>query len=1035
MHGTTHGMQRTGTGTNSSVSDSIADSQKTDFSVVNFNCFGFKSSFSSILNIMKNNDCMFICETWVKPNELGYLSKTLHDEGYWCHLKSSIDPEETLTGRPYGGVGFICRRKSGLTYIVLPCENERIMAMQLVTDGKVCLTIIGAYLPYHDGSSRQTELYCETLEDIQCIIDTNDPSPVLLLGDMNCAMPIGNKLNKLWYKSHPFTKHSYLLYNFMCHNDLYSCNFDFDQDVDYTFYKNDVSSYIDHVFFSKFASENVSNCKILCMPDNVSDHLPIRTDIVLNVNVPSDCSIPKTMGVAYPRIDWSDTRQRQSFSKHAAEAAKMLPNIDIDNIQNQKSARTQIDNLCDSLKDVIHGSAQKVIDDKHGSYKGKHQKRHWWNGDCLFYRDKQRFWFSLWKAAGRPRTGQVFTCYKLSKKSFRKACKIAMNGSIGYTYRQLDYLKGHRNLNKFWNMVRRSKCTSGSTVNDISMDSLHSYYAEKFRYDNNNASETVRKADLKVQHQYRNVKHHVERDFVMSESMLLTYMKRLRMGCASGVDGISAEHLKWAENTKIITTICQIITLCVRFGIVGKSFTEGLLIPLLKKPHIDPSMAKNYRPIVISTTFSKLLEIHILQMCGEHEFHDLQFGFISNRNTAMAAALTSDVIDHCVSNGSAVYVCALDAEGAFDGIPHSIMFSKAIGIVPILYWRILIYWYSRLTVKVKWGRNISHPIQIEKGTRQGGLSSPFIFNILYQDMVKSLADMNCGIRIGTATYNVCCYADDVLLSSLTMSGLQRLIDFANSYIVQHGLSFNPNKTTCVTFGKTSLQRQEWYLGNIKLTEAEQVKHLGVILCNNNKSHIEDRIQSARRAFYSLQGAGLCVGGCSPGTISHVFSVAVRPVLTYGIESTYQDKSVFKQIDSFQGKLVKSALGLKKSCKTTPLLQAIGIDNISVTAEVNRLSLFKSMVLSTSRCGVFYQHMLSNVVNGKLSSHKNTISSVLQTCRKHNISIIQYLCDESYQLKCKNVIRYRPECGVADSVKYTLNTNFNITTVNDLLRSY
>jgi len=345
----------------------------------------------------------------------------------------------------------------------------------------------------------------------------------------------------------------------------------------------------------------------------------------------------------------------------------------------------------------------------------------------------------------------------------------------------------------------------------------------------------------------------------------------------------------------------------------------------------------------------------------------------------MAAAMTSDVIDFCVSNGSAVYVCALDAEGAFDGIPHSIMFSKAIGVIPMLYWRILIYWYSRLTVTIKWGNNMSHPIDIKKGTRQGGLSSPFIFNLLYQDMVKGLADMTCGIRIGDATYNICCYADDVLLSSLTISGLQRLIDAANTYIVQHGLSFNPKKTTCVTFGNSILHQRDWYLENTKLTESQEVKHLGVTLCNDNKSHTESRIQSARRAFYSLQGAGLCVGGCSPCTITHIFSVAVRPVLLYGLECLYQDKTAINSIESVQGKFLKSAFGLKKSCKTKPLLQAVGIDRISVSIEVNKLSLFKSMLLSTSRCSVFYQHLLVSALSGQLSSSKNFVTCVIQIC--------------------------------------------------------
>ena len=53
----------------------------------------------------------------------------------------------------------------------------------------------------------------------------------------------------------------------------------------------------------------------------------------------------------------------------------------------------------------------------------------------------------------------------------------------------------------------------------------------------------------------------------------------------------------------------------------------------------------------------------------------------------MAAALTYDIIDYRMNNKSPVYVCALDAEAAFDGIPHVIMFSKAIDVVTELCWR------------------------------------------------------------------------------------------------------------------------------------------------------------------------------------------------------------------------------------------------------------------------------------------------------------------------------------------------------------
>ena len=170
-------------------------------------------------------------------------------------------------------------------------------------------------------------------------------------------------------------------------------------------------------------------------------------------------------------------------------------------------------------------------------------------------------------------------------------------------------------------------------MSDISLKTLYDYYDDKFEYNKSGAADTVRLAEARVDREYTKVKSHVNTSFVMTKAMLLTYIKKLRPGCAAGIDGIFAEHLVWSKDTSVMLTLCNLLTLCVRFGLVGETFTKGLLIPILKKPNIDPTVAKHYRPIVISTTFSKILEIHLLSMCGEHEFHDLQFGFIGSRGT------------------------------------------------------------------------------------------------------------------------------------------------------------------------------------------------------------------------------------------------------------------------------------------------------------------------------------------------------------------------------------------------------------------
>ena len=81
------------------------------------------------------------------------------------------------------------------------------------------------------------------------------------------------------------------------------------------------------------------------------------------------------------------------------------------------------------------------------------------------------------------------------------------------------------------------------------------------------------------------------------------------------------------------------LSLCLKYDIVPISFTKGVLVPLLKKTTMDPSVPNNYRPVTVSSTLSKLLEVYVLEVCGHHDFNDLQFGFISGRGTNMAVSM------------------------------------------------------------------------------------------------------------------------------------------------------------------------------------------------------------------------------------------------------------------------------------------------------------------------------------------------------------------------------------------------------------
>ena len=146
--------------------------------------------------------------------------------------------------------------------------------------------------------------------------------------------------------------------------------------------------------------------------------------------------------------------------------------------------------------------------------------------------------------------------------------------------------------------------------------------------------------------------------------------------------------------------------------VVPDNFTNGTLVPIPKKPGCDTSIPKNRRPIVISSTLSDLLEMYVPEESNSHEYHEFQFGFIPGRGTEIANALFNDVTTYCNARGSAVYTCSLDAKGAFDAIPHSILFYKAAASLPKHCWHVMLSWYSRLTLLIKCCGKLSRKISV-----------------------------------------------------------------------------------------------------------------------------------------------------------------------------------------------------------------------------------------------------------------------------------------------------------------------------------
>ena len=84
-------------------------------------------------------------------------------------------------------------------------------------------------------------------------------------------------------------------------------------------------------------------------------------------------------------------------------------------------------------------------------------------------------------------------------------------------------------------------------------------------------------------------------------------------------------------------------------------------------------MAKDYRPITLSSIHTKLVELFLIPSV---EVCDTQYGFREGRGTSMACCLLNDVTSYCKSRGSPLFIASLDAEKCFDTVCHVSLFVK-----------------------------------------------------------------------------------------------------------------------------------------------------------------------------------------------------------------------------------------------------------------------------------------------------------------------------------------------------------------------
>ena len=343
-------------------------------------------------------------------------------------------------------------------------------------------------------------------------------------------------------------------------------------------------------------------------------------------------------------------------------------------------------------------------------------------------------------------------------------------------------------------------------------------------------------------------------DMCVTSDEICDAVNYLKFGKSSGLDEIFAEHIV-AAGEHVIEPLRMLMSAMLIHGYMPEKLMNGVIIPVTKNRNKSISDKQNYRPISLSNIISKIFECILLKKLQPYIGTCVnQFGYKPNSGTELCIFTLKEYLNYYQKLGSHIFTCFMDASAAFDRIKFIKLFKKLKKRkTPLYLIRVLSYWYINQKLCVRWCSQLSSMFSVTNGVRQGGILSPYLFNLYMDDLSCSLNKLKIGLCINSQVINHMMYADDLVLLSPSVKGLQKVIDLCFNYGNDHRIKFNKTKTVCLHV-QSQYKKYRWigkspalYLGTKLLSVVEHVMYLGHVIHNSLSDDLD--IQRQTRLLY------------------------------------------------------------------------------------------------------------------------------------------------------------------------------------------
>ncbi len=813
--------------------------------ISSFNCFSIRKRIEIVRDLLRENDIVLLQEILLSSDTLDFATNI--DSSFYCAHVPSFDPcLHGLNGRLRGGLSVYWNKK--LNNIVRPLYFSDCMIGLTISIGNVNYLLINVYMPCDDRTYDSLLKYKNSCADLLAIIETEREKvsihKVIVVGDFNADPTKG----RFWPE----------LESFIAESGMFVTDVDLLPFDSYTYLSSfNSTSWLDHVVVSD--RDIVDHLQIL-YGQTFYDHIPISFELKIPMgtefNIINNRSLDVNNFIIWDKLSRAE---RKDYNLNVeVSLGGYLNRALLCSDSNCKSDmhRSLLDDAYAHLVNTLHSASEcYTVRCRNRTF---HQVPGW-NDFCKTKYNVARNYFLNWNSGGRLRSGSVYESMKSSRKIFKEALAKCKRDQNIIKNQKLASSFALKNKCSFWKSVDKlkSRNTISSTIIDNIVEPVKilNIFNDKFKsvFDDKKSQSCNFDFTTKLKKLNNNLVGAKFRIYDFHVSAAISSIN----DCI-GIEGLHSNHFKVAVDS-IKGFLSRLFSSFLSHGYMPVRMLLGEIRPIVKNKLGNLSDSNNYRPIMISTNCLKLFEYCIL---GHLEcsfllnFH--QFGFRKYTSTLMATAVLKETIKSYNMKGSKVYAAFLDLSKAFDKINHNILMSKLIdsNVSPVVV-NTLLYMYGNQFVNVSFNGEVSRPWLIRNGVRQGGIISPFLFNLYINGVLDQINNCNVGCKLGIIRHNCQAYADDLTLLSPSSNGLQFLIDRIFRLLTDIDLTLNIDKSVFMIFKPNSkIDRGPVPIfklkGNVMLN-VSSCKYLGIIITDDlcNKSDILRCETSFLRQFYSI----------------------------------------------------------------------------------------------------------------------------------------------------------------------------------------